>query len=695
MSKIIDTFIIFMFLVVSGLSAKDISGVLSAGEESVFVPLQGSAFSINSDITSGIYDGKFNIIIRSGGEIIYEENNQEDDLYLVFNEPVSSGDNIKLNVLKGVFKFKVSHMDTLPSEIVDAIQQQAPKVYEQLKPLHQRVQNEVQYQQPVIEPYVPVVEPIPTYTPAKIIENDDFDSRVVKRAVDPKDYIAEKPYEMNVPIVPTVSQKSVEKKVEEVKKESIKSDKNAPNIISTTIDEINKKISSIIRFQSNPKAIDKNEIKSDIKEVSKNSIEKPSSFTQKTNLPNISTSLPKNLQKVEKPSGLQNNLPTISTPKSDIKKFTPKVEQKNDFKPYESKIEKQVVQKPMFRETKPNIIVNSQPTIAPIPKMNNVNNFPVSSIEKRDVQRPTFRDRKPKVIVQKITPSKIIEAPKMKPSRILPVAPKIKPTIEPKIVEYKEPQIVHSTMPEPEIIIPPVASKPRVIKHTPSKDKIVITKTISAKKKQEKVDKYESRVIKRHVPVEDYNNQEEHIPERMSDRVLGTGYGMASQGHIKVQAFSNNRPISAWVEVFKSGTKQRVKTFYTGRGSSLKDVKLPAGVYVIKATYRTAGSKRKKTIGKVSLQEGESINKTITFDDGSITIKVTKNGEPIYARVEVFKSGKKRRIAYEFSSKTDGIATLSLGSGTYDIVVKDHANVKRFNSVKISGSKGKTFNADF
>jgi len=181
----------------------------------------------------------------------------------------------------------------------------------------------------------------------------------------------------------------------------------------------------------------------------------------------------------------------------------------------------------------------------------------------------------------------------------------------------------------------------------------------------------------------------------MSDRVLGNGYGLATPGRIKVKAYSNNRAVSAWVEVFKADTKQRVKTFYTGKGRGLKDVKLPAGVYIIKATYRTATSKRKKTIGRVTLSEGDSINKSIRFDDGSIKVKVTKSGSPIYAKVEVFKAGQKRRIAYEFTSRSKGIANFSLGSGEYDIVVRDHGDKRRFDYVTVKGGKSKTLNADF
>ncbi len=304
------------------------------------------------------------------------------------------------------------------------------------------------------------------------------------------------------------------------------------------------------------------------------------------------------------------------------------------------------------------------------------------------VQKPEFRTE-PKVVVKKIKIQEPMPKPQMEEVFKVNSAPKH----EPEIVKYDEPQVV---APEPvaKIIEPEIVKAP-IVKREESKDRIVITKTIAIPKKKKEVAKEEPRVIKRHVQPKEYKTEQEQIPGRMSDRVAGNGYGMSTQGKIKVKAYSNNRPVSAWVEVFKAGTSQRVKTFYTGKGGSLKDVKLPAGTYVIKATYRTATSKRKKTLGRVVLEEGGSINKKISFDDGTVTIKVKKSGKPIYAKVEVYKSGSKRRIAYEFTSKSNGVAKLSLGSGEYDIVIKDHSEVIRFDSVRVKGGKSKTLNADF
>jgi hypothetical protein len=648
LTRIIQLFIISaLFLVVtnSNLAAKEVSGSLSAGEGSSFVPLQGSAFSIISDLSSGIYDGSFNILIRSGGKIIYQEKNQLDDLYLVFNEPIDDGDVIKLDVLKGVFIFKMSHMDTLPDLIVDAIKKQAPREYRALKALHKPRKKK-----PVKKRVIPKVEP-----------------RVIKRHIEPEQYMPKKEQEVIKPKSQPVQSKkeagffdSFSEKIGKLvsagdKKDSIASAKPVPkdiakpivsddlikpatqksgiDNISSSIDSINKEIASVIKSQNK---MNNNIPRSGIEDASRRSkIETPKTSTSGIESLPLAETFPLDFDPSKSPAGFKSTIPKSQTKIDAFSTTARPTMQETQAKSFQTQISTSAVQKPKFQ------------TKAPEPKV--------------IVKKIKVQEKIPEPVLEEII--------KVEPAVAVPKP--IAPVIEPEIV------------------------KAPIVKREVSKDRIVITKTIAAAKKEKEIAKEEPRVIKRHVQPEDYKKEQEQIPLRMSERVAGNGYGMVAPGKLKVKAYSNSRPISAWVEVFKAGTSQRVKTFYTGKGSSLKDVKLPAGTYVIKATYRTAGSKRKKTIGRVVLEEGESINKNISFDDGVVTVKVKKSGKPIYAKVEVFKSGKKRRVAYEFTSKTTGIAKLSLGSEVYDIVVRDHGNVKRFNSIKIRGGKRKTLNANF
>jgi len=621
---------ILFFSSKTSLAAKEISGSLSEGEGSSFVPIKGAAFSIISDVTSGIRGGNFNILIKSGGKVIYKEVNQLDDLYLVFNEPVNNGDIIKLDVNKGIFLFKMSPMETLPDVIVDAIKEQAPNEYKELKPLHNR-HKKSSSKEKVIKEEQQTVQ-------SKPIDNIVLETPIDNEIQQPK---IQQPVQKEAGFFDRFS-----KKIDDFMNSKPKSKKpdmssgisSAPTDIgqlSQPIDNVKKELSPTIK--SEKKEISSNAIKSDIEKVASSSkVKSPKTSTSDiASLPTAQT-FPLDLERVKSPVGIKSSFPNEKTEIESFAKCTPPSISDSQAGTFKTEISNSSMQQPKF-QTKDELV----------------------EIKEIKIEEDIPQFKKEEVIVS-----------------------------QPSVQTYKQPEVITPQPKAKEIIEPKVEKEVVVLKEKTSNDRIVITKTIpSAKKKA--LPKEEPRVIKRHVKPEDYKKQQQkEVSERLSDRVLGGGVGV-STSTLKVKAYSNNRPISAWVEVFRADTKKRVKTFYTGKGRSLQDIKLPAGVYVVKATYRTAGSKRKKTVGRIRLQEGESINRKITFDDGSIVVKVKKSGDPIYAKVEVYKKGSKRRIAYEFTSKVSGMATLSLGSGEYDIVVRDYNNVKRFNAVSIKGGKAK------
>jgi len=645
LKKFIKLFFILTVLVFSSkenLVAKEISGSLSSGEGSSFVPIKGAAFSIISDVTSGIRGGNYNILIKSGGRVIYKEKNQLDDLYLVFNEPVNEDDIIKLDVNKGIFLFKMSPMETLPDVIVDAIKKQAPREYKELKPLHNRhkissskgivhkkVKKEPVKREPISNSVLETsiddeIEKANIQEPVKVKKESGFFDRFSKKI---DEFIHSKPKDEKI-----------------IETSQISTPPTDIGNLSNSIDNTKKDITSTIKLEK--REISSSAIKSDIDKVAEVSrVKMPKTSTSDiSSLPTAQT-FPLDLERVKTPVGVKSS---FKTPKSELESFA--------------------------KCTPPSM------------SSSEVGSFKTQIGNGNNIQQPKFKSQNELVEIKEVKLDEEIPQFKKEEPVVTTTVPQVQPYKQPEIIsEPSVPQTIVETEPEEKVI---------VIKDEEPKDRIVITKMIAIAKKNPEP-KEESRVIRRHVDPEEYKKQQKaEIPDRMSDRVLGGGVGLSS-GTLKVKAYSNNRPISAWVEVFRADTKKRVKTFYTGKGRTLQDIKLPAGVYVVKATYRTAGSKRKKTIGRIKLKEGESINRKITFDDGSVIVKVKKGGKPIYAKVEVYKKGKKRRIAYEFTSRINGTATLSLGSGEYDIVVRDHNNVKRFNSIAIRGGKAKTIHANF
>jgi hypothetical protein len=223
------------------------------------------------------------------------------------------------------------------------------------------------------------------------------------------------------------------------------------------------------------------------------------------------------------------------------------------------------------------------------------------------------------------------------------------------------------------------APKPELVDNSNGK-KIVITKIIDDESKsKESSDPFAGRVL-----------------GKIDDRVLGGGYNPDSgTSKFGMKVTKNSQPVSAWIEVFKNGTKDRVKTFYTSSSKKIKKVKLPAGVYMIRATYRSKDGKLQKTLKNINLSDGGDITKHIAFHDGKLRVIARRADKSLYVRVTAYKSGTKDKVAFEFSDRHSGITNMTLGTGTYDIEVAEHNNIREFNNIKIRSGQMETIKADF
>jgi hypothetical protein len=196
-----------------------------------------------------------------------------------------------------------------------------------------------------------------------------------------------------------------------------------------------------------------------------------------------------------------------------------------------------------------------------------------------------------------------------------------------------------------------------------------------------------SKKIESQVPAQEPDTSRTLGP--INDRVIGGGQGKRSQKSAKfgMKAMKNRKPVAAWVEVFKNGTKQRVKTFYTSTSSQTKQVRLPKGVYMVRVSYRTRDSKRQKMIKNIHLNAGENINKAVAFNDGTLKVIVQRAGKPRYVKVVVYKRGTQQQVTYDFSSRRTGIVELALATGVYDVKVSDHGAEKYIKNVAIRAGK--------
>ncbi len=608
----------FLTIFTSYTSAKEISGILTKGEASQFVPFQGSSFSIVKDVTSSVRGGDYDVTIKNNNKIFYHQTNQVDDLYLVFNESVDDGDIIQVQVNSGVFLFKMSHMNTLPTPIINALKEQVPEQFKEMKTLHNR---------PTIKDKKP--KEIEIEEEILVFKSETIDSTYNKKPGFFEEIFAKinaiiaedkaKKELQNAPSSNPVIQKEFPK-LTNLKESATQVEKNI---------DISQKISSV----DNIKKDILREYKSTKKEFYTSKIDEIAQ-SSRVETPKISTRTIKDIQ------------------------VTPLFKSETSMESSRGIDEKKVKIESFENETPP--VANSQ-----------MKRFK-TEIVTQDDKRPSFTNQSQTMRIKKIEAIEPIPEFKSKVSNI--------PMVQTPVIIEEIPEIIVVKK------APIIPAKP-IIEKSKVRDRIIITKTIAPKE--------EPRVVKRHIEPKDYEVQKDEQPVRMSDRVLGGGYADKQRATLKVKAYSNKKSVSAWVEVFKAGTNQRVKTFYTGKGRSINDIKLPAGVYVIKATYRTSSSKRQKSLGRITLKEGGKINKTISFDDGRVVVFVKKNSKPLYAKIEVYKNGSKSLISYEFTSRSKGRAEFDLAVGKYDIVVKDYNNQQVFDSVFIKGGKTRTINADF
>jgi hypothetical protein len=89
------------------------------------------------------------------------------------------------------------------------------------------------------------------------------------------------------------------------------------------------------------------------------------------------------------------------------------------------------------------------------------------------------------------------------------------------------------------------------------------------------------------------------------------------------------------------------------------------------------------------------VNRSIAFHDGKLRVVAKRGDKPLYVKVVAYKSGTRKKVSYDFSSRNSGVATLSLGSGTYDIEVIDHKNNQSFDNIHIRSGATETINVDF
>jgi len=724
-------FIFYLFLLLfTLLSAAELvtkSHLLKSGDLITFYPKQGETLSVSKDFTHLTPGANYDIVMKNGTRVYFENRNQEDDMYIIFNDATEPGDVVQIKVNRGYFNYTTQSFEALPQTVKKVLQ-----VSTNRKKSDKHIE----------------------YTQDAVVETEEFcfdamGNIVECQSVLTSELVSEKKVQES-----SSSPSVISKPVSDVVSHKHKKEKNETNFLDLFAQKVKKAFSSITKNLRDVKESEGKVSNSQSKlekSVRKNA-DKPLNTTsqniKQTDISKYNTPYDQNLiagKFLPAPQFhrlLQNAGITESFDHSSIAAQVPRLqsspvvvsEQKPaaelyhkpaivgqmKFSPYdnldqsypeptykqpvvssfhEKKRQFSEVRRPDLKVSTPafaqNKFSNETKTVKPTLRKRSAhpddfagshgNRFPSAVSKPQIASRRGVSSYETKVAQNSVSgkmtqpdlhrvapqiPSQTVPEVISEPGLIQRAVPQVKP-VAPVVSEtFSKPVIEPVAPPEIEPQEPVVAETPEAPKEesAPS-NKIVITKIINKKQPPAQT-----------APL-----------ERMSDRLLGGGYSeQHAMGQVGVKAYSNKKPISAWVEVYKG--KRRVKTFYTGAG---KLVKLPAGTYVLKATYRTGTAKQKKSLGRVELHEGDVIRKKVYFNVGKLNIVAKRKGKPVYVKVEIYKNGSKRRYAYTFSSQRTGEVHLQLAEGKYKIVILEHGERKVFDNVRIKGNASKTLRVEF
>ncbi len=658
-------------------------GRLHSGDKAVIKPMDNYAFSITKTKGMVSSNASYNLTLVNGRDIIYDDKNLVDDVYLVFHDDILPGDRMKIEVNRGYFDYKLTPLLKLPTIVKNVLEpeviekakhpKQSKKRTKKTRPLqHKKVEEKVPLSSSsaaeALETKAVVVPPLESEISYTSPIGKTFFEKFTKIF---KELVKSFSFNSSTTHAASVEKKAEPKKIAPIKQQAVKIKAGLPRFndgalkAAATLQEA--------KFTESKRGIQNSFDDSGLKNSAK--LEK-STF-----------SAPQR--------GLSENFDDAALQQSAL------VSKKVFNKPKEIAIDSQL---PSHVEEKFAPLPSREPSLykdafskraEPVPTFNavapkSVDKMPQLKAAKRGENVPTFSDAKPSLPVSSEPISRPVLDTKEPVNSYTKSVQNPSPLAHDKTAAYPdtgykkgyealEPR-VSSVQEKPvrqRVVEDTSLPQNSVSKAEDGSDKLIITKRI--KKDEPVADPFAGRVL-----------------GRMDDRVLGNGYdGAASSAKLGMRVTKNSRPVSAWIEVFKNGTKQRVKTFYTSKGRKTKKVKLPAGNYMVRATYRTRDTKQQKTIKNIRLLEGANVNKSIAFHDGKLRVIARRGDNPLYVKVVVYKSGSHHRVTYDFSSRNSGVAQLSLGSGSYDIEVLEHKNNQLFEGIRIKAGKTNTINVDF
>ncbi len=195
-------------------------------------------------------------------------------------------------------------------------------------------------------------------------------------------------------------------------------------------------------------------------------------------------------------------------------------------------------------------------------------------------------------------------------------------------------------------------------------------------------------------------NNAEELAAALEQTVKETPAGDAV---VSVKTLLEGKLVDATVRVVKKGDPKDIAggRTYESAETNPRLLPIPSGTYDIIVEGITIRNRPTQTFENVEIKSGDTLYKEVSFDQGIVEVKVTRNGTLSDATINFYKAGTRENItgARSYNSASSNPVKFKVPPGEYDIEIKaieiSSAPVHLLEKVQVKGSSTANFDHNF
>ena len=195
-------------------------------------------------------------------------------------------------------------------------------------------------------------------------------------------------------------------------------------------------------------------------------------------------------------------------------------------------------------------------------------------------------------------------------------------------------------------------------------------------------------------------NNAEELAAALEQTVKETPAGDAI---LSVKTLLEGKLVDATVRVIKKGDPKDIAggRTYESAETNPRILQIPSGTYDIIVEGITIRSRPTQTFENVEIKPGETLYKEISFDQGIVGVKVTRNGELSDATINFYKAGTRENItgSRSYNNASSNPVKFNVPPGEYDIEIKgieiSSAPVHRLEKIQVKAGNTARFDHNF